>query len=67
MTITLTIDETLNAQTVYCKQLDAFVQIYTLAQTDVDNQVQIAQTKINDAQKIITAFANLAAQKSAQQ
>lgn len=67
MDITITINENINAQTVYCKQMDAFLQIYTLAQTDIDNQVQVAQTKISDAQKIITAFANLAAVKLASQ
>jgi hypothetical protein len=56
MDITITIDETQNAQTIYSPDLDAFLQIYTLQQSDLDVQTQAATDAIAVQQARIDAL-----------
>lgn len=54
--ISITIDETANGETVYCKELDAFLQIYIIQQSTISSDKQAAQDKVDQALKAITAL-----------
>lgn len=54
--ISITIDETANGETVYCKELDAFLQIYIIQKVDIEAQRAEAQLKIDTAQKALDAL-----------
>lgn len=56
----ITIDETADGQTIYVPELDkgtnglfTFIEIYTLKQTDIKNQLSKAQTDVATAQMVL--------------
>lgn len=67
MDITITIDPLANGQTVYVKELDKFLELYIIEPTDVDNQIAAAQTKVQDAQKVLDTLTPVADQRKAAQ
>lgn len=60
---TITIDETVQAQIVYSRELDKFLQIYLLSTSDISGQVADFQKKIIEAQAQIDKLAVLSAEK----
>lgn len=54
--ISITIDETANGETVYCKELDAFLQIYIVPSGAILSEKQAAQDALDKAQKTIDAL-----------
>lgn len=54
--ISIAIDEMANGETVYCKELDAFLEIYIIQKVDIQAQRADAQLKIDQAQKAIDAL-----------
>lgn len=61
MDITLTVDEKQTSQLVYSKDLDVFLQITTIPQAEIDNQVSDWQSKLDEAQARIDSFTPLKA------
>lgn len=59
LTITIDVDETLQAQVVYCPDLDVYLRIYALQQSDIDAEVQDAQAKIDVLQNSIKSTMTL--------
>jgi thiamine biosynthesis lipoprotein ApbE len=53
------VDETQSSQLVYSPELDSFLQITTIAQTEIDNQTKDWQAKIDAAQAEIDALSNM--------
>lgn len=56
MTITVDLNETQQAQIVYCKEMDRHLQIYILKQSDIDTQSQTAMDKINEIMKEVDSL-----------
>lgn len=54
--ITLTINESANGETVYCKELGKFLQVFILDQSVIDNQKQEALNKLANAQAAVDAL-----------
>ena len=56
MDITLTIDETQPTQTIFCKDLNAFLHVDILPQSSIDDQMAQAQAMIDRGQAIIDSL-----------
>lgn len=54
--ISLTIDETSNGETLYCKELDKFLQIYILDKSAIAAQRQEAVDAVARAQAVLDHF-----------
>lgn len=52
-TITFDIDETIPTQDIYCKELNAFLHIDTINESEVKNKIQAAQAQIAQIQQTI--------------
>ena len=56
MQITIDVDPKANGQTIYSPDLDLYLQIYLLPQSQVDTQLQQAQQKLSEAQGEVDAL-----------
>lgn len=51
MDISITIDETANGQTIYCKELDSFLQVYIIPAARMLADLEETKKKTEDSQK----------------